>query len=125
MMDLKDTMLNQYPNLLDGYTRSKRKEVDLFYFRINNNNIFAEKIRCVKLGKNEKSKKESTSFFRGIIELIARILTDFWEWLKPNPVDHWSLQVIKGIGKFPLVLLLIICSPVLLVILLVVFLIAI
>lgn len=68
--------------------------------------------------------KEKKTFFQEVRGMIAGLLSDFWEWLKPHPDDHWLLQLLKGIAKLPLVILLITCSPILVVILLLVFLIA-
>lgn len=55
---------------------------------------------------------------------LSKLFSNFIQWLKPNPADHWFLQTLKTIGKIPLVLVLILCSPVLLVVLLIVFMIA-
>lgn len=46
---------------------------------------------------------------------------NFIDFLKPNPQNHWSIQLIKSILKIPLVLISIVLSPILLVVLIVVF----
>lgn len=73
---------------------------------------------------DNEDKKENKTILREIIGHVTGLLNNFGSWLKPNPADHWSIQVLKSIGKLPLVLLLIVCSPVLIGILLIVFLIA-
>lgn len=67
---------------------------------------------------------EKQSFVGVIVSKIKDLVNDFWRWLKPNPNDHWLLQILKSIAKLPLVLLLILCSPILIVVLLLIFLIA-
>jgi hypothetical protein len=56
---------------------------------------------------------------------VRDVANDFWKWLKPNPTDHWLIQILKSVAKVPLVILLVLCSPILFVVLLIVFLIAI
>jgi len=70
---------------------------------------------------NNNKKK---SIFEGIIANIRGVVNDFWKWLKPNPADHWATQILKSLAKVPLLLLLVLCSPILLALLLIVFLIA-
>ena len=67
-------------------------------------------------------KKEST--LQQIADNIGRIYRGFINFLKPTPTDHWAMQVLKSLAKIPLVLLLILFSPVLVVVLLIVFIIA-
>lgn len=60
-------------------------------------------------------------------EILLKINTlsnQFVFFLKPNPADHWSIQVLKTIAKIPLVFLLLLLSPVLLVVFLIIFVIA-
>lgn len=64
------------------------------------------------------------SIFKEVSKKIKGVASEFWSWLMPTPTDHWSIQILKSIAKVPLVLLLVLCSPVLIVVLLIIFLIA-
>lgn len=70
------------------------------------------------------SNGEKQSLIGVIVSKIKDLVNDFWRWLKPNPTDHWVLQILKSIAKLPLIFLLILCSPILIVVLLLIFLIA-
>lgn len=70
------------------------------------------------MAKDEKTTGEE---FRG---LILDQFKAFFNWLKPNPGEKLSLQIVKFILKIPVVLLMIAASPVLIVVLIFVFLIA-
>lgn len=72
---------------------------------------------------NTQNKKKST--FQEVSEHIIGVRRSFFIFLKPDPFDHWSIQVLKSIAKIPIVLLLILLSPILFLVLLIVFLIAI
>lgn len=68
--------------------------------------------------------KNNSSIFKEISQKIKGVANEFWNWLMPTPTDHWFIQILKSIAKLPLVLLLILCSPILIVVLLIIFLIA-
>ncbi|MFC3198163.1 hypothetical protein ACFOET_11125 [Parapedobacter deserti] len=68
--------------------------------------------------------EDKLTYRQEIRNFVRRLSGNFIEWLKPSPDDHWSVQILKTIGKIPVVLLLVALSPVLLVVLLLVFLIA-
>jgi hypothetical protein len=57
----------------------------------------------------------------GIKESMINKLKQFREWLKPNPADSLLIQSLKMIYKAAAVLVLIIFSPVILLIMLIVF----
>lgn len=68
--------------------------------------------------------EEKQSVFKEVTKLVKDAVGRFARWLMPNPNDHWAIQVLKSIAKIPVVLLLVLCSPVLIVVLLIIFLIA-
>jgi lipopolysaccharide/colanic/teichoic acid biosynthesis glycosyltransferase len=57
----------------------------------------------------------------GIKESMIEKLKQFREWLKPNPADSLLIQSLKMIYKAAAVLVLIVFSPVILLIMLIVF----
>ncbi len=71
--------------------------------------------------EGEKNKK---TISQELASLIRSGFSSFGAWLKPSPDDHWSLQSLKILAKIPVVLLAVALSPLLLVVLLLVFLIA-
>lgn len=70
----------------------------------------------------DNNKKQT--IFGAILTKIRDVAIQFWNWLMPDPADHWFVQVLKSLAKVPVVLLLLLCSPVLMAVLLIVFLIA-
>lgn len=71
--------------------------------------------------QGEKSKQSLSG------ELWAAIrsrIKAFFAWVKPSPYDHWIRQSLKLAIKIPIILLAILFSPLLLIVMLLVFLIA-
>jgi hypothetical protein len=73
---------------------------------------------------DDLNRNKKQTFSQAIIRKIKDFAQLFLDWLKPDPNDPWYLQTIKIVLKIPVVLFLIVCSPILLVVLVIVFLIA-
>ncbi len=73
---------------------------------------------------NPKNKQDKKSSFQLVRENVKSYRIGFVFFFKPNPSDHWSVQLIKTLAKLPLLVLLILLSPILIVVLLIIFLIA-
>jgi|GEM_PF-4704348 len=69
-----------------------------------------------------EGKKKSIS--QELATLVRSGFNQFIAWLRLSRDDHWSLQILKTLAKIPVVALAIALSPLLLVVLLLVFLIA-
>lgn len=69
----------------------------------------------------EKGKESIT---KELLSLLRSGIQQFTAWLKPSPDEHWSLQTLKLLVKIPVVLLAVALSPLLVVVMLLVFLIA-
>lgn len=63
----------------------------------------------------EKSTREE------LMDVVKENVNDFWEFLKPNPTDHIILKIVKTILKTPVALFIVMVSPVLLVLLGIIF----
>lgn len=59
-----------------------------------------------------------------VLSIVRSWFRQFVAWLKPSPGEHWSLQTLKLLAKIPIILLAIALSPLLLVVMLLIFLIA-
>lgn len=71
--------------------------------------------------QEEKSKQTAA---QEVLSIVRSRFKQFVTWLKPSPGEHWSLQALKLLAKIPVVLLAVALSPLLLVVMLLVFLIA-
>jgi len=64
---------------------------------------------------NEKTAREE------LLTLLREKVQDFGEFLKPNPQDHLGVQIIKSILKIPVAIFVTLLSPILLLILAIIF----
>lgn len=73
---------------------------------------------------NPQSDQDKISTFQLVRKNVKIYRIRFFSFFKPNPVDHWAIQMLKTLAKLPLVAMLILLSPILILVLLIVFLIA-
>jgi len=69
----------------------------------------------------EKNKQTAA---QELLSIVRSRFRQFVDWLKPARDEHWSLQSLKLLAKIPVILLAVALSPLLLVVMLLVFLIA-
>lgn len=67
------------------------------------------------MDNKEKSAREN------LIEWIKEVSKDFLDFLKPNPDDHIVFKVLKSILKVPVAIFVVLVSPVLLLLLGIIF----
>lgn len=67
------------------------------------------------MDQKEKTTREE------IIDLVKDSVLDYIAWLKPNSIDSIFLTIIKTILKIPVTLFLLLVSPVLLILLSIIF----
>lgn len=71
-----------------------------------------------------QEQKNKQTVAQEVSAIVRSRFRQFAAWLKPSPDEHWSLQTLKLLAKIPVVLLAVALSPLLLVVMLLVFLIA-